>query len=731
LIAAAKRKADEISQEEESKNQGKRRHKSLKDDPRPFATPALRKKKEKELAETPNIQINPNQIHPSIIAQPSINKEKAIEKELRDKERAESSNSSSSKQVEINPDSDIELIDVEEDNLNASNSTEHEPTTQNTSHSNSTKNGKGNATLAKLLDDKTNTNKPSEKKSTRIPKKVQMLTEGEEYDILKDLNQMKCNISVAQLANVAPKIRSQLSHGLRLEKNQTKISGAVDNICTTTVIVNNIDHSYVSKSREPQEDDIAMVDMKVDGVKGKALIDSCSNLSIITKQFLDKLPHEYEPIGISAGRIRLATTNEDYSEDIVIQIPITINKFKMLVNCRVVDKDDPFYDVLINLKTQIDYQLFIHPLLYSLCQIDSRGLVKEIAPINNDYDECEEEKLLCVVKAMNRQEAKQELKQIEGLSPFEYIHNDHFLKTLSQEFRDDLIKILEEYIKIVATSSEQLTPSDLPPHKIRLKPGTKPIKQKYYRLSKLKTDILKGELAKLIEKELIEPSYSEWSSPIVIVPKPNGKYRLCIDYRKVNDATEKDSYPLPNITEIFDSLDGATVFTTLDLYSGYHQILMDEESIEVTSFTTKFGNYQFKVMPFGLTGAPATFQREMNRILFPLIGKCVFNFIDDILIYSKTEEEHLEHVRQVFDILNQHKLKVNIEKCTFMQPEVEVLGHKVSAEGLSPLDNKIKAIKEWKPPTTVHELRSFLGAIGYYRDFIDEYAKISLLYATY
>jgi len=217
----------------------------------------------------------------------------------------------------------------------------------------------------------------------------------------------------------------------------------------------------------------------------------------------------------------------------------------MLVNCRVVDKDDPFYDVLINLKTQINYQLFIHPLLYSLCQIDSRGLVKEIAPINNDYDESEEEKLMCVVKAMNRQEAKQELKQIEGLSPFEYIHNDHFLKTLSQ-FRDDLIKILEKYIKIVATSSEQLTPSDLPPHKIRLKPGTKPIKQKYYRLSKLKTDILKGELAKLIEKELIEPSYSEWSSPIVIVPKPNGKYRLCIDYRKVNDATEKDSshYPI-------------------------------------------------------------------------------------------------------------------------------------------------------------------------------------------
>jgi len=167
---------------------------------------------------------------------------------------------------------------------------------------------------------------------------------------------------------------------------------------------------------------------------------------------------------------------------------------------------------------------------------------------------------------MNRQEAKQELKQIEGLRPFDYIHNDHFLKTLNKEFRDEIVKILEKYLDIVATSTEEQTPSDLSPHKIRLKPGTRPIKQKFYRLTKLKTDILKGELAKIIEKHLIEPSHSEWSSPIVIVPKGNGKYRLCIDYRKVNDVTEKDSYPIPNITEIFDSLDGAKIFTTLDLY---------------------------------------------------------------------------------------------------------------------------------------------------------------------
>jgi len=200
---------------------------------------------------------------------------------------------------------------------------------------------------------------------------------------------------------------------------------------------------------------------------------------------------------------------------------------------------------------------------------------------------------------------------------------------------------------------------------------------------------------------------------------------MCIDYRRVNDATEKDAYSLPNIDEIFDSLDGAKIFTTMDLYSGYHQILMEEESIEITSFTTKFGNYQFKVMPFGLTGAPATFQREMNKILFPLIGKCVYNFIDDILIYSKSVEEHLENIRQVLEIFKENQLKINLEKCRFMRTEVEVLGHKLTTEGLSPLDSKIKAIKEWSAPKDIHELRSFLGAVGYYRNFIDKYSQIT------
>ena len=549
------------------------------------------------------------------------------------------------------------------------------------------------------------------------------MTDNESYNIIKDLNETKCNITFGQLLDSAPKLRTQLSQGIRL--NKTKIVGAVDNIETKPVIVNNIDHSYISKSKEVSEEDIAMVDVSVDGVKGKLLIDSCSNLSIISKKFLNKLPNEYEPIGVSCGRIRLATHNDDYSEGVIVRIPVKINDFTLVEDFRVVEKEDPFYDMLLNFKTQIDNNLFIHPISYSLCQFTLDGLIKVIAPINNG--DFEEEKLLCMVRKADEEEEedKYDIRKIEGLPPSEYIHHENFTRTIDEKYKSKVIKLLEDNLDIIATSSEELTPSKLAPHKINLKPGAKPVKQRSYRLSKFKSDILKEELTKLIDKNLIEPSYSEWSSPIVLTPKHNGKWRLCIDYRKVNEQSEKDSYSLPYIDEIFDSLNGAKIFSTIDLYSGYHQILMADESVELTSFTTKFGNYQFKVMPFGLTGAPATFQREMNRILFPLIGKCVYNFIDDILIYSKTIEEHIEHINQVLQILKEYALKINIEKCHFMQTEVDVLGHRLTTQGLRPMESKIAAIKAWKPPTDIHELRSFLGAVGYYRDFISSYARIS------
>ena len=252
--------------------------------------------------------------------------------------------------------------------------------------------------------------------------------------------------------DAAPKLRNKVSQGIKLDRDQSYISGVLDNVSATTVVVNNIGHTYKSKCNEPCEEDIDMVDVTVEGVSGKALIDSCSNLSIITQQFLNKLLSEYEPIDISLGRIRLATQNYDYWESYIIRVPVKINNLMIMVNCRIVEKEDLFYDILINLKTQIDYKLFIHPILYSLCQITPKGLIDVIAPINNDYED--EEKLLCMIKVLDEDSQKKDLKKIEGLSPKQYIHNEIFLNTLNEKYKDEIIKILEENLEIVTTSSE-------------------------------------------------------------------------------------------------------------------------------------------------------------------------------------------------------------------------------------------------------------------------------------
>ena len=268
-----------------------------------------------------------------------------------------------------------------------------------TENFNNAKDRRSNETLTKLLEDNSNSTKETnEIKVSKLPRKIQLIENQEEYNVIKDLNKAKCDITFGQLLNASPKIRSQVSQGLRLEKNKTKITGAIDNIIATSIMVNNIDHTYVSKNNEITEDDIAMVDASVDGVPGKLLIDSCSNLSIITKKYLDKLPKEYETLGISCGRIRLATKNDDYSEGVVIKVPVKIKDFNMIVNFRVVDKEDPFYDMLINLKTQHDYKLFIHPILNSLCQFTPDCLIKEIAPINNNY-----EKVVLATKSNNEE----------------------------------------------------------------------------------------------------------------------------------------------------------------------------------------------------------------------------------------------------------------------------------------------------------------------------------------
>lgn len=223
----------------------------------------------------------------------------------------------------------------------------------------------------------------------------------------------------------------------------------------------------------------------------------------------------------------------------------------------------------------------------------------------------------------------------------------------------------------------------------------------------------------------IRPSTSPWGAPAIFVAKKDGSQRMCIDYRELNRVTIKNKYPMPRIDDLFDQLRGARVFSQFDLRTGYHQMRVAEDSIPLTAFRTRYGLYEFPVMPFGLTNAPAYFMDLMNRIFQPYIDQFVVIFIDDILVYSQTTEEHEHHLRKVLEILREQQLFAKFSKCHFWQKEVRFLGHVVSAGGIAVDPDKVVAVKEWKQPTSVTEIRSFLGTAGYYRRFIQDFSRIA------
>ncbi|KAL4016723.1 hypothetical protein IC575_024380 [Cucumis melo] len=236
---------------------------------------------------------------------------------------------------------------------------------------------------------------------------------------------------------------------------------------------------------------------------------------------------------------------------------------------------------------------------------------------------------------------------------------------------------------------------------------------------------LKVQLQELLDKGFIRPSVSPWGAPVLFVKKKDGSMRLCIDYRELNKVTVKNRYPLPRIDDLFDQLQGATVFSKIDLRSGYHQLRIKDGDVPKTAFRSRYGHYEFILMSFGLTNAPAVFMDLMNRVFREFLDTFVIVFIDDILIYSKTEAEHEEHLRMVLQTLRDNKLYAKFSKCEFWLKQVSFLGHVVSKAGVSVDPAKIEAVTGWTRPSTVSEVRSFLGLAGYYRRFVENFSRIA------
>ena len=291
--------------------------------------------------------------------------------------------------------------------------------------------------------------------------------------------------------------------------------------------------------------------------------------------------------------------------------------------------------------------------------------------------------------------------------------------------------IPDVYRQYARMFEEELTAKALPKHKpwdheIKLQEGKTPTFERLYQLSEKELGVLREYITENLKKGFIRRSESPAGYPIMFVPKKDGKLRPCIDFRKLNEITIKNRYPLPNITELQDRLEGAQYFTALDLRGAYNLIRMKEGEEWKTAFRTRYGLYEYLVMPFGLTNAPATCQELVNNVLRAHLDRTVVAYLDDILVYSRTLEEHIQHVKEVLECLKQADLQLKPEKCEWHKEEVEFLGYIVGRHGVKMSPTKIEVVKSWLTPTTVKQIQEFLGFVNFNRRFIKDYSKIAI-----
>jgi hypothetical protein len=296
--------------------------------------------------------------------------------------------------------------------------------------------------------------------------------------------------------------------------------------------------------------------------------------------------------------------------------------------------------------------------------------------------------------------------------------------SVSQETRAKLTDILSSYVDIFSFSEFDLGSTDLVQH--RIDTGlNKPFRQSLRPQARAHLPIIDKLLQDMQAQGVIEPCTSEWASNIVLVKKKDGSHRFCVDYRKLNDLTVKDAYPLPRIDTCLDSLEGSVWYSTFDLRSGFHQVRVDPRDVDKTTFVCHRGTYCFPKMPFGLCNAPATFQRLMDLSMLGLNFQVCLIYLDDIIVFSKDITSHLQRLELLFTRLREANLKLKPSKCHLLQKEVSFLGFTVSSRGVGTDASKISSIVDWPRPKNLRESRAFVGLCQYYRRFVPNFSTVA------
>ncbi|PNX96980.1 retrotransposon-related protein, partial [Trifolium pratense] len=385
---------------------------------------------------------------------------------------------------------------------------------------------------------------------------------------------------------------------------------------------------------------------------------------------------------------------------------------------------------------QVLVDLFVLPLSGAEIVLGVQWLLT-LGPTLTDYSHlsisfCREGKIIQLMGRPKPTPTETSLHQFKRLIATDAIDTHLYLQLFSIEPNTQTTQIHDPMTQTLLQKYQSLfqEPHSLPPsrntdHHIPLTHNADPVNIRPYRYPQFQKHEIEQQIQQMLSQGIIQPSSSAFSSPVLLVRKKDGSWRFCVDYRALNAVTVKDRFPIPTIDELLDELYGTKWYSKLDLRSGYHQIRMASADIQKTAFRTHLGHYEFLVMPFGLCNAPSTFQNVMNTVFQQYLRQFVIVFFDDILVYSKTLEEHLYHLELVFNCLLENNFFLKESKCTFAQESISYLGHIVSAKGVGPDPEKIQAMSEWPTPTTIKQLRGFLGLTGFYRKFVKDYAIIA------